>query len=523
MADLARPEYGTPWASEGEIVAPTQDKVELGWVKEMMPFQWENYLQNRQDSAITYLLQKGIPEYSDTQEYIAQKSAVLYMGAVYIATQTVTGILPTVAASWKRISTVSDASGTVAVAGGGTGATTAEGARANLGLGTASLLSADVVVQKDASGNFSAGIITASLAGNATSADKWKTARTINIVGAATSDTKSVDGTANTTLTVSELDATKLVGVATVNTSGNAATATKLQTARTITLTGGASGVSNASDGSADFAINVTNLNASTLGSGTVPTSVLSNAVTKTSQTGSAVLPSGTTAERDTLPQESYFRYNKTTKLPEFYDGTSWKSLTGLNTGNFVSKTSQTGAGQLPEGDDSQRPDPSIALGGLLRVNTSNPPDYLLEMWNRSADSWDTLASRTWATSKINELVSNDVGFTIIYPNGGTEAAPATANPNSRYVVTNPFPNHPVICVGEVLVNGIWADPGYISNLSNQGAGVKATQVNGVGDIVLQTSVSHVCTSSVLAGGGHGLVATNITSAPCRVKVWKAG
>lgn len=138
MADLVRPEYGTPWASEGEIVAPTQDKVELGWVQEMMPFQWENYLQNRQDSAITYLLQKGIPEYSNTQEYIAQKSAVLYMGAVYIATQTVTGVLPTVTASWKRISPILNANGTVSVTGGGTGATTAEQARTNLGLGSAS-------------------------------------------------------------------------------------------------------------------------------------------------------------------------------------------------------------------------------------------------------------------------------------------------------------------------------------------------------------------------------------------------
>ena len=136
MTDLARPEYGTPWASEGEIVAPTQGKVELGWVQEMMPFQWENYLQNRQDSAITYLLQKGIPEYSSTQEYVAQKSVVVYQGAVYIATQTVTGVLPTVTASWKRLSTISDASGVVNMAGGGTGASTAPAARINLGLGT---------------------------------------------------------------------------------------------------------------------------------------------------------------------------------------------------------------------------------------------------------------------------------------------------------------------------------------------------------------------------------------------------
>lgn len=519
MADLARPEYGTPWASEGEIVAPTQDKVELGWVQEMMPFQWENYLQNRQDSAITYLLQKGIPEYSNTQEYIAQKSAVLYMGAVYIATQTVTGVLPTVTASWKRLSTISDASGVVSITGGGTGATTAGGARTNLGLGTASVLDADVVVQKDVNGNFSAGTITASLAGNASSADKWKTARTINITGAATSDTKSMDGTANTTLTVSELDATKLVGVATVNTSGNAATATKLQTARTITLTGGASGVSNASDGSTDFTISVTNLNASNLNSGTVPTSVLSNAVTKTSQAGSAVLPSGTTAERDTLPQESYFRYNKTTKLPEFYDGTSWKSVTGLNTGNFVSKTSDTGAAVLPAGTDAQRPTPEAIPDDVaaVRGNSTGVADYFLELWNRKTEVWDTLASRSWVTAKINELINGAIGFTIIYPNGGTEAAPADASINSRYVTANPFPGHQVMCLAEIRLDGKWGATGWVF-AGGGGYGVSAGQLGD--DIVVQTGSTFLMATAIHSGSPHGLPQVSAPT-PFRVKIWR--
>lgn len=59
------------------------------------------------------------------------------------------------------------------VTSGGTGSSTASGARGNLGLGTAAVLTAstandpNTIVQRDASGNFSAGTITAGLSGTA--------------------------------------------------------------------------------------------------------------------------------------------------------------------------------------------------------------------------------------------------------------------------------------------------------------------------------------------------------------------
>ena len=136
MADLTRPDFGEAWASEGEKLSPDSAKIKLGWVREMMPYQYQNYLQARTDESLTYLFQKGIPEYSATQEYIANKSFVSYQGAVYLATETVTNVAPSVAASWKRVSTISDASGVVTLAGGGTGATSAAQARTNLGIGS---------------------------------------------------------------------------------------------------------------------------------------------------------------------------------------------------------------------------------------------------------------------------------------------------------------------------------------------------------------------------------------------------
>jgi len=46
--------------------------------------------------------------------------------------------------------------------------------------------------------------------------------------------------------------------------------------------------------------------------------------VTKTSTTGSAILPAGTTLERDSVPQKGYSRYNSTFNKTEYWNGTAW-------------------------------------------------------------------------------------------------------------------------------------------------------------------------------------------------------
>lgn len=57
------------------------------------------------------------------------------------------------------------------------------------------------------------------------------------------------------------------------------------------------------------------------------------NKVAKTSDTGSAVLPKGTTAQRDGTPQSGYFRFNTTTGQAEMYNGSAWGSVGGGATG----------------------------------------------------------------------------------------------------------------------------------------------------------------------------------------------
>lgn len=48
-----------------------------------------------------------------------------------------------------------------------------------------------------------------------------------------------------------------------------------------------------------------------------------------TGTTGSAVLPTGTTAERDDSPAVGYIRFNSTTGQYEGYTGSAWKQLAG--------------------------------------------------------------------------------------------------------------------------------------------------------------------------------------------------
>lgn len=60
-----------------------------------------------------------------------------------------------------------------------------------------------------------------------------------------------------------------------------------------------------------------------------------------TSATGSEILPTGTTAQRDVSPAAGYFRFNTTNTAFEGYNGTSWSSL-GSGGGDFVLISSAT-------------------------------------------------------------------------------------------------------------------------------------------------------------------------------------
>jgi hypothetical protein len=123
----------------------------------------------------------------------------------------------------------------------------------------------------------------------------------------------------------------------------------------------------------------------------------------------------------------------------------------------------------------------------------------------------------------LNALVQNLVDFTIIYPNGGTPAAPANIAVNSRYVSPNPFPGYRVMCQLELRIGGMWGSPG--GNLAVQGTGAEyygclSTQYND-DSIITQTAISYLLSNNPGASLHPFPAPGSVTSAPARIKVWK--
>lgn len=81
------------------------------------------------------------------------------------------------------------------------------------------------------------GTIALDSTGNAATATKLKTARSFALSGV-TAQAVDFDGSGNVTLVITGIPATLLTGTASIPTTGNAGSATKLQTARTIGLSG---------------------------------------------------------------------------------------------------------------------------------------------------------------------------------------------------------------------------------------------------------------------------------------------
>lgn len=105
MALIAKPDVSKIWADTGSKAAPPDAKIATGWGYEMMPFEWENYLQNRTDWMLNHINQRGIPEWDSLTEYQANRSYVTGSnGVVYIALTTNTGNDPTTdsGTNWVR-------------------------------------------------------------------------------------------------------------------------------------------------------------------------------------------------------------------------------------------------------------------------------------------------------------------------------------------------------------------------------------------------------------------------------------
>ena len=182
-----------------------------------------------------------------------------------------------------------------------------------------------------------------------------------------------------------------------------------------------------------------------------VASSDVNGFVEKTSDTGSAIIPAGTTAQRDTTPFAGFFRYNNTTGNLEYFDGVIWKSVSASATGSFVPQSvpnSGTPSAEIPVGSTAQRQ--SFPGTGFLRYNSDI---QALEVWNGT--TWDNTSGEVNTLSfGTTGLIPNTptVGDIIVsgilnISNGGTSAdnapqainnlLPVQTGNNGFYLVTN--------------------------------------------------------------------------------------
>jgi len=105
MPLITKPDFTYVWASGGAVVAPNDAKKQLGWVAEAPPFQYDNWLQNRQDQMLAHVNQHGIPVWDAVTEYQAGKSYTQGSnGVIYVATQTHTNQNPVSAPTyWEAL------------------------------------------------------------------------------------------------------------------------------------------------------------------------------------------------------------------------------------------------------------------------------------------------------------------------------------------------------------------------------------------------------------------------------------
>lgn len=165
---------------------------------------------------------------------------------------------------------------------------------------------------------------------------------------------------------------------------------------------------------------------------------------------------------------------------------------------------------------------------GTPRVGTETRPTTETVIWctvgagkANNPGSVDVVALATSVSNQASQIQALEafLGFTYVYPNGGSEASPAIVAVSSQYVNPNPFPGHPVICEAQVLQGGEWVSPGWYSN-NSYGSGVKASQ--GADSIRTSTGSNSLLIGYQLGGGSTSLnVGTGISSLPCRVRVWR--
>ena len=96
MPLFSKPQFNNVWANGGTKLSPDVSKISVGWVVEIPPYEFDNWIQNRQDALLAHINQVGVPMWDATVEYQAGKSYIqgTTSGVIYRAVTTNTNVNP---------------------------------------------------------------------------------------------------------------------------------------------------------------------------------------------------------------------------------------------------------------------------------------------------------------------------------------------------------------------------------------------------------------------------------------------
>lgn len=221
------------------------------------------------------------------------------------------------------------------------------------------------------------------------------------------------------------------------------------------------------------------------------------------------------------------------------YDLAQFNLLGGASSSGAVSRNAYFTLRSAPQASMEIVDVIADPVNGTPRTGTETFPTHVVGVWGvvlfgavinaGAADaaalstSYANLSSRVAA---LESATAAPVDYTIIYPNGGTEASPANAALGGRYVSANPFPGHPVICAVELLYSGVWERPGWSSAPSStpNSSGAKADMRKTASAEEIVTQIGTVATLAVptyTGGTFPGSAGSVSTPLPVRVHVWR--
>ena len=150
---------------------------------------------------------------------------------------------------------------------------------------------------------------------------------------AATSETNAASSASSASSSASSASSSaSSASTSATNASNSASSASTSATNASNSASAAATSETNAAASEAAAATSETNAAASEAAAA-ASAALAANRVAKTSDTGSAVIPTGTQAERDGSPSAGYFRFNSDVTKFEGYNGSAWGSVGGGATG----------------------------------------------------------------------------------------------------------------------------------------------------------------------------------------------